>query len=196
VRLDLVVGPNGAGKTTFAHVVLARSLPPDAVFVNADEIAAQRWPDDPEGNSYEASRVAAQTRNALIAAHRMFVAETVFSHPSKLDLITDAHKAGYTVALHVLLVPEELTVRRVAYRVAAGGHSVPAEKVRERYRRLWTLVSEAMRVCDTATVYDNSAHSGPTTVAQLTGGAPVGAIRWPPWAPEALTKSWPATDAD
>jgi predicted ABC-type ATPase len=45
-RLDLVAGPNGAGKSTFVELTLAPLLR-SSVFVNADEIATQRWPDDP-----------------------------------------------------------------------------------------------------------------------------------------------------
>jgi len=47
VRLDLVVGPNG-GKSTFVELVLA-PLRPGVTFVNADVIAAARWPEDPAG---------------------------------------------------------------------------------------------------------------------------------------------------
>ena len=85
-RLDLVVGPNGAGKSTFVELTLAPLLP-ESVFVNADEIARQRWPDDPATHAYDAARVAAETRFKLIELGRSFIAETVFSHPSKLDLI-------------------------------------------------------------------------------------------------------------
>lgn len=196
MRLDLVVGSNGAGKTTFVRKILLRSLPSGTAFVNADEIAVQRWPDEPEGKSYEAAQVAAATRQALIATERPFVAETVFSHPSKLDLIGDAHAAGYTVALHVVLVPEDLAVLRVEYRVAAGGHSVPEEKVRQRYQRLWMLVRRAMDACDTSTVYDNSAHGGPRIVVQLAGGIPIGVVNWPTWTPAELPARWPTTPAD
>jgi predicted ABC-type ATPase len=50
MRLDLVVGPNGAGKSTFVRLTLAPVLPRSS-FVNADLIAQQRWPDDPETHS-------------------------------------------------------------------------------------------------------------------------------------------------
>ncbi len=43
-------------------------------------------------------------------ASQPFIAETVFSHPSKLDLIDHAYAAGFTVFLHVMLVPEDLAV--------------------------------------------------------------------------------------
>ncbi|GAB2769469.1 zeta toxin family protein [Nocardioides salsibiostraticola] len=193
MRLDLVVGPNGAGKTTFTRKILLPALPPGTAFVNADEIAATRWPEDAEARSYDAAQVAAATRVALIASRRPFVAETVFSHPSKLDLVDHAHSEGYTVALHVLLVPEDLTVERVRRRVAAGGHSVPEQKIRERYHRLWPVVARAMESCDTATVYDNSAHRGPRIAAQLTSGVAIGRIGWPSWTPDPLTRRWPPT---
>ncbi|MET0897636.1 MAG: ATPase, partial [Mycobacterium sp.] len=64
-RLDLVIGPNGAGKSTFVALTLAPLLRGSA-FVNADEIAKARWPDDAAAHSYEAARVAADTRAALI----------------------------------------------------------------------------------------------------------------------------------
>lgn len=193
LRLDLVVGPNGAGKSTFVRLTLAPSLPPGVAFVNADEIAAHRWPQDPEGNAYRAARVAAATRKALIDAGQSFIAETVFSHPSKLGLVDAAHAGGYTVFLHVLLVPEELCVARVAHRVTAGGPSVPEEKIRQRHRRLWPLVVAAMARADSATAYDNSRIEGPRIVAQLIGGAEVGAVTWPTWAADELSAAWPAT---
>jgi predicted ABC-type ATPase len=190
VRLDLVVGPNGAGKSTFVELVLA-PLRPGVTFVNADVIAAARWPDDPSGHAYDAAAVAAATREALIAARVPFIAETVFSHPSKLDLISDAQAAGYTVTLHVLLVPEHESVQRVAHRVLAGGHDVPEEKIRSRYARLWPLVADAITRAELAHIFDNSQIDGPDELAMFAGGVPLGPCRWPEWAPASLTDRWP-----
>jgi predicted ABC-type ATPase len=190
IRLDLVVGPNGAGKSTFVAVTLAPLLPGSA-FVNADEIAKRRWPDDPASHAYDAAQVAADTRSKLIELRRPFIAETVFSHVSKLDLVGAARAAGYTVIVHVLLVPEDLAVERVKHRVRAGGHHVPVAKIRQRYRRLWTLVAEAVARADTATVYDNSGLQGPRIVAQLSGGDIIGTPGWPEWTPPPLTSRWP-----
>src|SRR4051794_21755970 len=190
MRLDLVVGPNGAGKSTFVELLLA-PLRPGATVVNADVIAAQRWPEDPQGHAYEAAKVAAQTRTRLLELREPFVAETVFSHPSKLDLLGAASAAGYTVALHVLLVPEQLTVHRVAHRVAGGGHDVPEDKIRARYQRLWPLVATAIGRVDAARVWDNSRHDGPAEVALFAAGMPIGSCRWPSWTPSALAGRWP-----
>lgn len=190
MRLDLVVGPNGAGKSTFVRLTLTPVLP-RASFVNADVIAQQRWPGDAEAHSYEAARIAGATRAALMARREPLIAETVFSHPSKLDLLREAGAAGYYTAVHVVMVPEELAVARVAARVAAGGHTVPEDKIRGRYRRLWPLVADAIELADTATVYDNAQRKGPRAVAVFSHGFVIGKPLWPTWTPDALTTRWP-----
>ncbi|OBB59671.1 ATPase [Mycobacterium sp. 852013-51886_SCH5428379] len=189
-RLDLVVGSNGAGKSTFVAFTLAPLLP-RSPFVNADEIAKLRWPSDAEAHSYEAARVAAATRSALIAAGTSFIAETVFSHPSKLELIDEAHAHGYVVVLHVMAIPEDLAVERVRHRVKAGGHQVAEEKIRERHRRLWDLVARGIERSDSATVYDNSRRTGPAIVARFAGGEIIGSPRWTNWTAGALQTRWP-----
>jgi predicted ABC-type ATPase len=188
-QLHVVIGPNGSGKTTFVTEFLALELPGYA-YVNADEIAKMRWPTDSAAHGYEAARVAAETRAHLIASGGSFIAETVFSHPSKLDLIRSAQGARYQVVLHVMLVPEDLAVRRVAYRVRAGGHDVPEHKIRERYHRLWPLVAEAISLADRAVVYDNSRLAGPVEIAEFFEAVPTGAATWPEWAPEPLVLRW------
>jgi len=188
-QLHLVAGPNGSGKTTFVTEFLALELPGYA-YVNPDEIAKTRWPADPGAHAYQAAEIADKTRARLIAGGRSFIAETVFSHASKLDLIRSAQETGYQVVLHVMLVPEELAVQRVAYRVQAGGHDVPEHKIRERYRRLWRLVARAISLADRAVVYDNSQLAGPVKVGEFFGGHPIGVPTWPEWAPEQMVSSW------
>lgn len=183
--LYLLAGPNGAGKSTFHARVLApvTHLP----FVNADEIAHARWPGDESAHAYEASRAAAEQRADLLARRESFVTETVFSHESKLTLVESAIAAGYLVSLHVIAIPVDLTVARVAHRVDGGGHSVPEEKVRERFSRLWPLVRTAIGIVDRAQVYDNSKARTPfRTVARFDRGQLVGPAEWPSWIPVSL----------
>jgi predicted ABC-type ATPase len=134
--------------------------------------------------------VAAETRAKLIELGHSFIAE-VFAHSSKLDLITSAHAADYTVALQVQMVPAELSVERMRPRVQAGGHTVPEDKIRERHRRPWPLVATTIALFDSATVYDDTRLRLPRIVAQLNGGPIVGAPQWPAWAPSPLTSRWP-----
>ncbi|GAB10557.1 hypothetical protein GOARA_060_00080 [Gordonia araii NBRC 100433] len=187
-RLDLVVGCNGAGKSSLIHTFLLPRLP-GSTYVNADDIALQRWPDATEAKSYEAAQIAARTREALIEARVPFIAETVFSHPSKLDLISRAHDHGFRVVLHVVMVPEELAVLRVLTRTESGGHSVPEKKVRERYQRVWPLAAQAVERVDRARVYDNSG-AAMRLVAQFEAGIAMTAD-WPAWTPEAIRSLHP-----
>jgi predicted ABC-type ATPase len=188
-RLDLIVGPNGAGKSTFAQEILGEQLP-GIVFVNADLIAQERWPEDPESHSYDAARIAEATRSALIEIGGQFIAETVFSHPSKVALVGQAQEAGYFVALHVLMVPEHVAVARVAARIERGGHSVPEIKIRERYQRLWPLVAVAATKAQSAAFWDNSTLDGPELVAELASGQLLAPPKWPSWTADVLTGHW------
>ncbi len=184
--LHVLAGPNGAGKSTFVQTVLqpVTHLP----FINADEIAALRWPGQEVEHAYEASVAAMAARDDALSHRRSFITETVFSHPSKVELIKQGRSAGYLVGLHVILVPEDVTVMRVKYRVAQGGHKVPESKVRERYRRLWDLVAEACGLADRCIFYDNTLASAPfRPVANYESGRLVGDPAWPAWTPPALT---------
>jgi predicted ABC-type ATPase len=183
--LHLLAGPNGSGKTTLARRVIAPAthLP----FVNADDIAAQQWSGSEVEHAYEASEAAAAERTRRLAEGSSFITETVFSHPSKVELVHRAQEAGYLVYLHVVVIPEELSVQRVAHRVRLGGHAVPEGKIRERYRRLWPLVVQARELADFTYVYDNSRASHPyRLMASYQFGTLLGGPAWTAWTPTEL----------
>jgi len=183
--MHLLAGPNGAGKSTLYEAVVGPAT--GLEFVNADIIAAKRWPDDPPGRSYDAASVASDRRDELVSKRLSFVTETVFSHESKLALVRDAVEAGYLVNLHVVMVPEKLAVARVANRVAGGGLSVPEPKVRARYRRLWSLVAEAIPLVENTVVYDNTRAKTPFRIlATFERGSLVSSADWPPWTPKVI----------
>lgn len=183
--LHILAGPNGAGKSSYVADLLGpvTHLP----FVNADVIAAERWPDAQAEHAYEASHAAAEIRAALIARGRSFITETVFSHPSKLNLIAHAISRGYLVHLHVILLPVEVTVCRVAERVVDGGHQVPEQKIREHYARLWSHIAIARSLAHRTEFFDNSLARNPFRhVATYENGTLIGAADWPGWTPPEL----------
>lgn len=95
-----------------------------------------------------------------------FAMETVFSHwnvgadgvvESKIDLIKDMQAAGYFVLLiFVGLSSADLSVLRVATRVAENGHDVAEAKLRARFPRTQQAIAAAIKVADASLLTDNS----------------------------------------
>lgn len=183
--LHLLAGPNGAGKSTY----VARVLHPEfhLPVVDADVIVAQRWPRAQAEHAYDAAQIAAADRQRRLSSRESFITETVFSHPSKVDLVDQATRLGYLVHLYVVLVPVEVTVARVVQRVRQGGHDVPEQKIRARFERLWALVADARSRADRTQFLDNSRAAVPfRPVAAYERGHLVGHPDWPPWTPAVL----------
>lgn len=158
----VLAGANGSGKSTFYRLFLQ---PRGVRWINADDIARSLWPDNPEAHAYAAGQVAADMREMSLRSGTDFATETVFSHESKLALLHDAMARGYHVTLvFIHLATPELNVARVAQRVAAGGHTVPTEKILSRRKRVMTLMREALLAADEAVVLDNSDDGQPFVV--------------------------------
>lgn len=158
-QLWVLAGGNGAGKSTFYRLYLqARGLP----FVNADQLAKLMHPEDVAQGSYDAAKAAAIIRSHFIRNRKSFCFETVFSHPSKIDVLSEAKAAGYEITLVVIhLENSELNQARVAQRVSEGGHDVPPEKVASRIPRTLANLKIALPLCDQVSVYDNSLYTLP-----------------------------------
>jgi predicted ABC-type ATPase len=183
--LAVLAGPNGAGKSTLYATRIAPSL--SAPFINADDIQRDELGDRSMDAAYAAARQAAERRRAHLDAGESFATETVFSHPSKLDLIRQARERGYRVMLfHIGVEGADLSVARVAERIREGGHPVPEEKIRSRYARNGPLIRQAVLLSDAAHVYDNSAPNQPPEriLTFRSGALSFAAPRLPRWALE------------
>ncbi|MEH6605935.1 MAG: zeta toxin family protein [Pseudomonadales bacterium] len=160
-QLWMLVGGNGAGKSTFYQQFLkSRGMP----FVNADLIAKEYFPDDPEEMSREAAKMAERLRYRLIEEKKTFCFETVFSHVSKIDFIADAKAAGYEIVLvFIHLGNSELNKARVHQRVSEGGHNVPEDRISPRVERLTQNVCKVMALglADEVHILDNSSSDNP-----------------------------------
>lgn len=108
-------------------------------------------------HSYEGALVSMFLRECLIADEVTFSFETVMSHPSKLDEISDAKKRGYKTYLYFVCTDApEVNIARIANRVEKGGHDVAPQKVTERYFKTLENAYPAIRLCDKAYLFDNS----------------------------------------
>ena len=164
--LVLLAGPNGAGKTTLYQTRVAPSFA--GPFVNSDLIQRDELNDASMAASYRAAEIAAERRTSLLDARKSFATETVFSHPSKLDVITDARIRGYIIiVMHVGVNDPDLSVARVRGRTEEGGHDVPEEKIRTRYGRGQPLIRQAVLQADRGMVFDNSRLNEPPRLVLL-----------------------------
>lgn len=192
----LIAGPNGAGKSTL-YRYLVQPRYPQLSFINADLHEREQLAhiSDPTQRSEAARAWADAQRDARLRAGQSFVSETVFSHPSKLQLIADARARGFEVALYVVCLDEpRRLLERVRQRVQEGGHGVPANKILERYPRTVENLRQAVRQVQLAMLFDaaDTRAGGPQLVASVVAGQiqPHGA--WlPAWARKVLDAGGP-----
>jgi len=153
-----------------------------------ERLAALRWPGDEFVHGYAAAEEAARLRERYLDGRRSFITETVFSHPSKVDLVRRAAGLGYRVHLRILMVPVGLSVARVEQRAKEGRHDVPTSRIVERHARLWSLVADAISIAYEARVYDASGQRGRPfiEVARYSLGVLHGDPDWPVWTPPEL----------
>lgn len=108
-------------------------------------------------NSYHFAIIADFIRHQLIIGKKSFSFETVFSHPSKLELIELAKSNNYKVYLYFIGTETPImNLERVKDRIKKGGHSVEGEKVEKRYFLTMGLLMDMIKKVDETYLWDNS----------------------------------------
>lgn len=130
----MISGCNGAGKTTASFTILPDMLNCDE-FVNADEIAKGLSPFKPTSTNIQAGRLMLDRIRSLISKGESFAFETTLSTKSYVKLLQEAKINGYSITLLFFwLEHEELAIKRVKIRVEEGGHDIPSDVIRRRYK--------------------------------------------------------------
>ena len=134
-ELVIIAGPNGAGKSSAASLLIGKRLS-ITEFVNADVIAAELSPSDPDAAAIRAGRIMLKRLDALAAAGTDFAFETTLASRHFARWITGLRRDhDYRFHLFFLWLPSaEMAIERVAGRVRHQGHSVPPDVIRRRYR--------------------------------------------------------------
>lgn len=153
----IISGCNGSGKTTASYSVLPEMLE-CSEFVNSDEFAKGFSPFDPGKASILASRYMIAKIRYLLARQKDFGVETTLATRTLLKTVKIAQSVGYTVTLlYFWLNSPELAIARVKARVEAGGHNIPEETVRRRYKvGLSYFFNDYAPVCERWILADNS----------------------------------------
>lgn len=160
-RMYIISGCNGAGKTTASYTILPELLNL-STFVNADEIADGLSPQEPEKEMIRASRLMVERMDQLIARDEDFAVETTLATKSLAGTITRAQNRGYMVGIfYFWLKSPELAKKRVAIRVASGGHNIPESTIERRYwQGMENLRKIYLPLCNYWVLVDNSTREG------------------------------------
>jgi len=131
----IIAGPNGSGKTTFAKRFL-----PDYVkcpnFVNADLIAQGLSPFSPRSAAIKAGKLVLSQIDEFVKMKVDFAFESTLAGRSYVNLFKSLKEKRYNIHLFFLWIPNaELAIARIKDRVAEGGHNVPTQDVRRRFKR-------------------------------------------------------------
>jgi len=156
-NLYIIAGCNGAGKTTASFTIL-----PDILncreFVNADEIARGLSPFQPEKVSFEAGRIMLNRIQELLFSKQDFAFETTLATKSFKNTIIKAKNNNFNVILLFFWLNKvELAIERVKIRVKEGGHHIPSDIIKRRYKRgIQNLFSIYLPIADEFMLFDNS----------------------------------------
>ena len=156
-KLYIIAGCNGAGKTTASFTILPEILGCKE-FINADEIAKGLSPFQPESVAVQAGRIMLARMDELLQKGETFAFETTLATKSYKQKIEWAQANGYEVTLLFFwLDSPNIAKKRVAQRVAEGGHNIPLQTIERRYyngiANLFTIYIDMVDICY---IFDNS----------------------------------------
>jgi predicted ABC-type ATPase len=151
-------------------------------FVNADTIARGLSAFSPERVALEAGRLMLARLRQLASQGQSFAFETTLASRAFAPQIRNWMQKGYAFHLLFLWLPSaEFALARVQERVRLGGHDVPEEIVRRRYRRgLTNFFALYQPLATTWRFYDNSG-SRPRLLAQGEGAERLSVINTSRW---------------
>lgn len=98
-----------------------------------------------------------------------FTQETTLSGQRPARIARQAKDAGYYVRLYYVGISSEAeALKRIANRVAKGGHDIPREDVHRRYGERHAALAAVLPYCDEAVFFDNE--NGFVEVAEYRNG--------------------------
>jgi len=163
----VIAGPNGSGKSTAAPSLL-RDFVGVREFVNADVIAQGLSAFDVARAAVPAGRIMLARLKDLAASQASFAFETTLAARSFAPWLKELRLAGYQTHLMFLWLPTpEMAISRVASRVGRGGHDIPSDTVRRRYRSGLENFFQLYRpIVDSWAMFDNSDRNGYDLIAR------------------------------
>lgn len=153
--MTVFAGTNGAGKSELTNIL--KHQKPGLEVIDADAIARELNPKNPEKANMEAGRETIRRVNDCIENRRDFTIETTLGGGNALRQMQKAKQAGFHINLYYVgLESAELHIDRVAQRVSKGGHHIDEADIRRRYHTSLENLPKAMRLADHSYIFDNT----------------------------------------
>ncbi|MGO9127777.1 MAG: Zeta toxin family protein [Terriglobales bacterium] len=150
-------------------------LDPDAIANTLQNQASSPFP-------VAAARYVLKSAEEHLEKAESFAVETTLAGKSYLDMMLDARNCGFEIVLvYIGTENVEINLARIRNRVLAGGHDVPEEDVRRRYRRSFQNLPIAIPRADHAILFDNSTEDGYRLIAILSTAGNQWFEPRPPW---------------
>lgn len=156
--LIVIAGPNGSGKTSVTSRILHHEWMENAVYINPDIIAQEKFGDwNSKEAVMQAVRYCEELREKCLVEHKSLIFETVLSVEDKLDYILRAKEAGLFIRFFFVCTEHPtINASRIARRVMEGGHDVPITKIISRYNKSIANCCIVSEFVDRTYIYDNS----------------------------------------
>lgn len=162
----VIAGPNGSGKTTFAKTFLPEYAKCDR-FINADLIATGLSPFSPEQVAIKSGKLVLEQIRKYSQKGVDFGFETTMSGVTYLKYFRTLKAMGYKLNIFFLwILSSQLAVARVKDRVAQGGHNVPIEDIKRRFKRSIERFFKDYRLLADKWILFNNAGAKPAIVAK------------------------------
>jgi predicted ABC-type ATPase len=165
-NVHIIAGPNGLGKTTFAKTFLPEYAKCDR-FINADLIAQGLSPFSPSQVAIKSGKLVLGQIKEYSENRVDFSFETTMSGVTYLKYFKMLKEKGYKINIFFLWIPSsQLAVARVKDRVAQGGHNVPIEDIKRRFKRSMNKFFKEYRLLADKWILFNNEETTPKIIAR------------------------------
>ncbi|HLK28461.1 MAG TPA: zeta toxin family protein [Puia sp.] len=168
--LYLLAGPNGSGKTTFYSIALQSNfIEPNLPFINVD-IIVQSLGKYNEENYVRASEIYRETVKQYLDADADFMIESNLADSRSYEWVSSIKKKGYDVILYYLSTDDvAINIGRVQRRVAEGGHDIPEEIIKSRYKQSHSYLKTKLTLFKEVYLIDNTTDSSQIQIKLVDG---------------------------
>jgi len=158
----IIAGVNGTGKSSL--IGLAASIEDLGIRIDTEKIVTAH-----DGDVLPDGEKTLRLIDQSLEQELSFTQETTLSGHKTENTIRKARKAGYHIRLFYIGLDDlDEHLKRIANRVAKGGHDIPVQTVIRRFKERFNALAKVLPLCDEAFFYDN--HNGFVEVAEYRNG--------------------------